>query len=186
MKFVLLVGSQAVGKMTVGQELEKITHLKLFHNHMSIEMVAPFFSYGTKEGKRLVGLFREEIFKAVAKSDLEGLMFTFVWAFDMQEDWDYVEEVCDIFRKEGGEIYIVELIADIEERRKRNTDPHRLSHKPTKRDVEWSDKELIDTMEQYRLVSDEGEIKEKNYLRINNTNISPEKAAQLIKETFAL
>ena len=29
MKFVLITGPQAVGKMTVGQELEKITDLKL-------------------------------------------------------------------------------------------------------------------------------------------------------------
>ncbi|MED3553043.1 hypothetical protein P4449_21750 [Cytobacillus praedii] len=38
MKFVLIFGPQAVGKMTVGQELEKITELKLFHNHMTIEL----------------------------------------------------------------------------------------------------------------------------------------------------
>ena len=43
MKFVILFGPLAVGKMTVGQELEKITGLKLFHNHMTIELVLPFF-----------------------------------------------------------------------------------------------------------------------------------------------
>lgn len=31
MKFILIFGPQAVGKMTVGQELVKITTLKLFH-----------------------------------------------------------------------------------------------------------------------------------------------------------
>lgn len=30
-KFVMIVGPQAVGKMTVGQELTKITNLKLLH-----------------------------------------------------------------------------------------------------------------------------------------------------------
>lgn len=59
MKFVLIFGPQAVGKMTVGHELEKITDLKLFHNHMTIELVDPFFKYGTKEGNRLVSLFRQ-------------------------------------------------------------------------------------------------------------------------------
>ena len=39
MKLVLIVGSGAVGKMTVGQELMKITDLRLFHNHMMIEPV---------------------------------------------------------------------------------------------------------------------------------------------------
>ena len=39
MKLVLIVGAGAVGKMTVGQELMKITNLRLFHNHMMIEPV---------------------------------------------------------------------------------------------------------------------------------------------------
>ena len=43
MKFVLIVGSGAVGKMTVGQELEKRTDLVLFHNHMTIEPVIDIF-----------------------------------------------------------------------------------------------------------------------------------------------
>lgn len=38
MKIVLLVGNGAVGKMTVGQELMKQTGLRLFHNHMPIEL----------------------------------------------------------------------------------------------------------------------------------------------------
>ena len=32
MNFVVIFGPVAVGKMTVGQELEKITDLKLFYN----------------------------------------------------------------------------------------------------------------------------------------------------------
>ena len=43
MKFVLITGPQAVGKMTVGQELVKITKLKLLHNHMTIEPVLEVF-----------------------------------------------------------------------------------------------------------------------------------------------
>ena len=40
MKLVIIIGSGAVGKMTVGQELMKITDLRLFHNHMAIEPVS--------------------------------------------------------------------------------------------------------------------------------------------------
>lgn len=43
MKLVFLFGDAAVGKMTVGQQLTKITDLKLFHNHMSIELVLEIF-----------------------------------------------------------------------------------------------------------------------------------------------
>lgn len=81
MKLVLLFGPQAVGKMTVRQELEKITDLKLFHNHMTIELLEPLFKF-SPEMWRLSNLFRTEIFKAVSVSELKGLIFTYVWAFD--------------------------------------------------------------------------------------------------------
>ena len=186
MKFVLIFGPQAVGKMTVGHELEKLTELKLFHNHMTIDLVNPFFDYGTKEGKRLVGLFRQEIFASVAKSDQYGLIFTYVWAFDMKEDWEYVDKVCEIFESKGGTVYFVELEANLDERLERNKSPHRLQHKPTKRDLEWSEQELVKSMDQYRLNSLEGEIERENYIRINNSNLSATEVAQHIKEHFDL
>ncbi|NKE06609.1 MULTISPECIES: AAA family ATPase [Mesobacillus] len=186
MKFVLIFGPQATGKMTVGHELEKITDLKLFHNHMTIELVNPFFDYGTKEGKRLVRLFREELFKAMAKSDQEGMIFTYVWAFDMQEDWAYAEKVCEIFESEGGTVYFVELEADLEERLARNRSDHRLEHKPSKRNLKRSEKDLLESMKQYRLNSNEGEIQRANYVRINNTKLTAVEVASRIRNHFDL
>ena len=43
MKLVVILGDSAVGKMTVGQELMKQTGLRLFHNHMAIELVLEVF-----------------------------------------------------------------------------------------------------------------------------------------------
>lgn len=186
MKFVLIFGPQAVGKMTVGQELAKITDLKLFHNHMTIDLVSRFFDYGTKEGRRLVHLFRQEIFEEVAKSDLHGMIFTYVWALDVQADWDYVHQVSRLFESKGGTVYFVELEADLEERMKRNKSENRLEHKPTKRDIEWSENDLKRSAETYRLNSFEGEIPYENYIKISNTNLNAEEAAGIIKETFSL
>jgi len=186
MKFVLLFGPQAVGKMTVGQELAKITDLKLFHNHMTIDLINPFFDYSTKEGKRLVHLFRMEIFESVAKSDLDGLIFTYVWAFNSQSDWDYIDKVSHIFESRGGTVYFVELEADIDERLERNKTPNRLENKPTKRNIEWSEDDLKKSMEKYRLNSLDGEIKRKEYIRINNTNLSAQEVANVIKKKFNL
>ncbi|KOO51351.1 AAA family ATPase [Viridibacillus arvi] len=186
MKFVLIFGPQAVGKMTVGYELEKVTDLKLFHNHMTIELVNPFFEYGTKEGNRLVKLFRQEIFEGVSKSNLYGLIFTYVWAFDLKADWDYVQEICQLFESKGGMVYFVELEADLEERIDRNKSPYRLQNKPTKRNIEESETDLRRTMENYRLNSVAGEIKKEHYIKINNTNMSAEKVAAIIKDRFNL
>jgi hypothetical protein len=38
--------------------------------------------------------------------------------------------------------------------------------------------------DRHRLVSHEGEIPFKNYLRINNENLEPKDVAKIIKETF--
>ncbi|MFC3769014.1 AAA family ATPase [Paenibacillus sp. GCM10012303] len=186
MKLIVIFGPQAVGKMTVGQELAKCTGLKLFHNHMTIDLVSNFFSYGSAPGKRLVSLFRQEIFEEVAKSDLPGLIFTYVWALDMQADWDYVQKISGIFESKGGVVYYVELEADVEERLERNKSPNRLLHKPTKRNIEFSEQDLLRSMDKYRLNSYEGEIRKENYIRINNTKLGAEEVAQLIKEKFHL
>ncbi|MBO1513643.1 AAA family ATPase [Metabacillus bambusae] len=185
MRFVLVFGPQAVGKMTVGQELAKITELKLLHNHMTIELLQPFFGFSS-EMWRLSSLFREEIFKAVSKSDLPGMIFTFVWAFNKKEDWEDVDKICSIFESNDGEVYFVELEAELEERIKRNKTPNRLEHKPSKRDVEQSELRLIASLEKLRLNSLEGEIKKKNYIKINNTNLSAEEVAKRIKNEFQL
>ena len=42
-KLVIILGNIAVGKMTVGQDLMKITDLRLFHNHMTNELVIDVF-----------------------------------------------------------------------------------------------------------------------------------------------
>jgi cytidylate kinase len=186
MKFIILFGPQAVGKMTVGQELAKQTGLRLFHNHMTIDLVSQFFDYGTPQGKRLVGLFRREIFEEVAKSELPGMIFTYVWAFNLKSDWDYIEKVSSLFESNGATVYYVELVATMEERLERNKSPHRLEHKPTKRNLEWSERDLISSMDKYRLNSIDGEIKKENYIKINNTNLSPEEVANIIKEQFKL
>ncbi|XEC93509.1 AAA family ATPase [Paenibacillus tarimensis] len=186
MKLIIIFGPQAVGKMTVGQELERKTDLRLFHNHMTIELVSRYFSYGSQTGKRLVGLFREEIFKEVSASDLEGLIFTFVWGLDIPGDWEYINHVRNIFVSNGGTVYLVELEADLEERLARNKSENRLLHKPSKQNLEQSENDLLRTMEKHRLNSYPGEIKDENYIKINNTKLTPEIVAQMIIDRFQL
>ena len=183
MKLVFLIGSGAVGKMTVGQELMKLTGLRLFHNHMTIEPVIALF--GNYNGKVVNGI-REIIFREFAASDQPGMIFTYMWAFDQQQDWDYIEHVKDIFAPYGTEFYYVELVAPQAIRLARNATENRIMNKPSKADVEASNERLKQEDAQYRLVSHEGEIPFDNYLRIDNSSLSPEKAARIIRDTFGL
>lgn len=140
MKLVIIFGPHAVGKMTVGQELAKLTGLKLFHNHMTIDIVSDLFRNMPEERNRLTTLFRKEIFEAFSKSDEYGMIFTFMWALDSKEDWDYINYVEDLFKLRGAQIYYIELAADYNLRLKRNKTENRLLNKPSKRDIQQSER----------------------------------------------
>ena len=183
MDLIILIGAGAVGKMTVGQELMKITDFRLFHNHMMIEPVIEVF--GDYCGP-VVGRLREVIFEEFLKTKYRGMIFTYMWAFDMQEDWDYIRSVAERFEATGGNVYYVELVADQAVRLERNRTENRLRNKASKRDLAVSQERLLREDSRYRLVSREGEIPFENYIRIDNTRMEPQEAARLIKDKFAL
>lgn len=185
MKVVFIIGNAAVGKMTVGQELMKITDLRLFHNHMTIEpVIAIFGCYDSK----IINRMRDLIFEEFANSDMYGMIFTYMWAFDQQADWDYMEHVKDMFkqRNEKTEFYYVELVASREIRMQRNITENRLQNKASKRDIEISNQRLVSADKKYRLESFDNEIPFENYIKINNSNIAPQEVAKQIKEYFNL
>ena len=183
MKLVLLIGDSAVGKMTVGQELMKITDLRLFHNHMMIEPVLEIFGQWRPD---VTQRLRQVIFEEFAKTDHYGMIFTFMWAFDMQSDWDYVDWVKGIFDLPEEDVYYVELIAPQEVRLQRNATDNRLRHKASKRDLEASNARLIRDDASWRCGSRPGEITHPNYLRLENAEIPAEEAARIIKAHFNL
>ena len=180
-----MMGDAAVGKMTVGQELMKITDLRLFHNHMTIEPVIEIFGAHNSTAIRRL---REVIFEEYAKSDNYGLIFTYMMAFEMQSEWDYLEHIRQIFLKEkpDTEFYYVELVAPQDVRLTRNITENRLKNKASKRDIEVSNQRLINDDNHHKCVSYDGEVPFENYIKIDNTNIPPEKAAMMIKERFNL
>lgn len=180
MKLVLIIGSGAVGKMTVGQALMRKTKLRLFHNHMTIEPVLEIFgSFNSQAISRL----RQVIFEEFVKTDLEGLIFTYMWDFSQQSEWDYITNLSKLFEDNGAETYCVELIAPREIRLERNATENRLKNKPSKRDLEFSASHILGE-DAYRLVSYEGEVPFKNYLRIDNSDLSPDTVADMIIERF--
>lgn len=183
MKLVFLIGSPAVGKMTVGQELMKITDLRLFHGHMTIEPVIEVFGYLHDMASYRM---REIIFEEFAASSSYGLIHTYVWAFDQKDDWDYVEHFTKIFREKGADVYFVEIVAPQEVRLQRNITENRLVSKVSKRDVEASNQRLINVDKNFRCISNDGEIQFANYIKIDNSDLSAGFVAKMIKERFSL
>ena len=178
-----MIGNAAVGKMTVGQELMKLTGLRLFHNHMTIEPVIEIF--GQYNGK-VINRLRQVVFEEFAKSDCYGMIFTYMWAFDQQSDWDYIEHVKSIFSPYNTEFFYVELVAPREIRLERNITENRLQNKASKRDIEVSNQRLVNDDTKYRLESFDGEIPFDNYIKIDNSQLPPDVVAKMIQEKFNL
>lgn len=185
-KFVIIIGPQAVGKMTVGQELAKQTGYKLFYNHMTIELVRLIFDYDKEAYRKMNGLIRYEILKEFSKSNEKGIIFT--GCFDFGDNFQKEKAETDKWSALFEETYVVELEADLEERLRRNKTENRLEHKASKRDLEWSEKDLLKSLTKHRLNSKPGEGEKifKNYLKINNTNLSPEEVTKMIIEKFEM
>jgi len=186
MNLVILFGPHAVGKMTVGQELAKLTGYKLFHNHMTIDVVADLFDQDPHLMWPLVTSFREQIFEVFTQSQNQGLIFTFMWALDEPSDAAYLQGIEDRFKATGGKIMYVELCADRDVRLDRNKTPNRLANKPSKRDLERSEAMFKKLEAKYRLNSTDGEIQKEHYLKIDNTALDPISVAKKIQIHFGL
>lgn len=182
MNLIIIIGPQAVGKMTVGEELAKQLDYKLFHNHMTIDMVMKLFTY--EEGAPLIRAFRQQIFEHFLKSSNKGLIFTYVVAFDMESDIQYLEYLKTLYEEDN--VYVVELFAPLETRLERNKTEDRLAKKWTKRNIEESEQRLKDTLMKHRVTSYDDELSAFNYIKIDNTKLSKEEVTSLILNRFKL
>ncbi len=181
MKLLFLFGNSAVGKMTVGQELAKITPLRLMHNHHMIEPVLEIF--GQFRGD-IIQKLRFTILEEFTKTDNYGLIFTYMMAFDMPSEYEYLNKVIEVLSVAEEDVCYAELVAPQNIRLERNGTENRLKHKASKRDVDASNARLIRDDVNHRMESLPGEITSPNYIRIDNSNLSPEETARMIKERF--
>jgi histone acetyltransferase (RNA polymerase elongator complex component) len=182
---MIICGPQAVGKMTVAKAIKEKIGWAVSTNHDSLEIPARIFGWGTPSFKELRNMMRKEIFDLSIKNDVD-LIFTYIVDFNDENDVKYVKDLKEKYEKNGGKFYFVELETNLEERLKRNVTEERLLEKPTKRDIERSNKELVDSMYKYRMNSNEGELDFENYIRIDNTNLSPEEVANKVIKQFKL
>lgn len=183
---VFIVGPPAVGKMTVGTELARRTGFRLFTNHHTVDLVVRFFPFGSPPYQRLVGEIRRRIMREVAASSLPWLIFTFVRDFDDADDDATVAEFCGIFTERGGRVVHVELQAPTDERLRRCATELRLAQKPSMRDVAVSRSRLLDADACYGMDSGGRFDGRPDWLRMDNTMLSPAEAAERIMARFAL
>jgi shikimate kinase len=179
---VVLIGPAAVGKMTVGQELSRLTGFPLYHNHLVIDLVTPFFAFGSESFERLMSAYRQQFFDEAGAQRM-SVIATWGWKFDMPEDRVTMDGYTAPFRAVGGEVCFVELEAPLAVRLERNRTENRRAHKRT----DWAtDEALVALMTAHRFNSDGDFPYPDRHLKLDTTNLEPGATARAIVERFGI
>ena len=177
---VFIIGAPASGKMTIGQELLKLTGATLFFNHQPIDFALEIYQDFTEEMWEFVRSVNFSFLGTSARNH-RSVILTDVIDFSNQYRLMYLKNIQDLLNEYHQEILFVELETSLEERLRRNRTENRLKHKPLKRHIEISEREILETTETLQLNSQRQPNELHHYFKINNTNLSAEEAAKQIQ-----
>ena len=177
---LFIIGAPASGKMTIGQELSRLTDATLFYNHKAIDFALEIYQDFTEEMWEFVRGMTFSFLGASARNQ-RSVILTDVIDFSNQYQLLYLKQIQDLLNDYHQEILFVELETSLEERLRRNRTENRLKHKPLKRHIEVSERGILDTAETLQLNSQRQPSKLHHYFKINNTNLSAEEVAKQIQ-----
>ena len=178
---LFIIGAPASGKMTIGQELSRLMNATLFYNHQAIDFALEIYQDFTEEMWEFVRGITFSFLGASARNQ-RSVILTDVIDFSNQYQLLYLKQIQDLLDDYHQEILFVELETTLEERLHRNRTENRLKHKPLKRHVEISEREILDTAETLQLNSQHQPNELYHYLKINNTNLSGAEVAKQIQD----
>lgn len=141
---VFIIGAPAAGKMTIGQELSKLTGATLFFNHQPIDFALEIYQDFTEEMWEFVRSVNFSFLGTSARHH-RSVILTGVTDFSNQYHLMYLKNIQDLLNEYHQEILFVELETSLEERLRRNRTENRLKYKPLKRNFEVSEREILET-----------------------------------------
>jgi len=175
-KLIFIYGMPGVGKLTTARALSTLTGLRLFHNHLSFNLVKAVFDFPAPPFARLVETIRLATFEAAAREGLPGLIFTCVYA--APDDDAFIEKTIDVVERHGGEMAFARLYCDptINYQRVIAEDRHALGKITTVESLRrWQTRWRLDAAIPFR-----------ESLEIDNSTLDPEASARRIASHYSL
>lgn len=122
MQLIFLHGAPAVGKLTVARELAGLTGFRLFHNHLTVDLVSSLFPFGSESFIRL----REQIWLAAfAEAARNGISLIFTFNPERTVRESFIQDTLDTIERAGGRVVFVELTCAEAELERRMEEPSR-------------------------------------------------------------
>ena len=170
MNVVVIYGPPAVGKLTVAQELSKITKMKVFHNHLTTNISRILFEIGNKGFVKLKWSLVKLFFQAAKKENV-SLIYTVCYVRKQSDP--FLRFMVKLF---GNDVHFVRLKCDEKELLKRVKCDSRKEHNKLS-----CEKKLKKEIPKFS-----GQIPFVKNMVIDNTKLSAKKVAKLIKEKYKL
>lgn len=110
MKLIILYGPPASGKYTIASALADKTGYKLFHNHLTIDLLKSVFTYGTSEFFKLNQMMRLEVFEEAAKQNIPGIIFTYV--YEKEKDDHFIRAIIERLKPYNAEVTFIQIYCE--------------------------------------------------------------------------
>ena len=177
MKLIFLYGPPGVGKLTVAEELSKLTGYKIFHNHLTANIAHLLFELGSEEAFMYSRKLRLNFFEQAALHKV-SLIHTFVYYPDAPLNQPYLDQVVHLVEAGGGEVCWVQLLCKVDVLEQRVQSPSRVPHGKLTDPARL--KELLQRLELFTPVP------LVNSFALDTTHLSAEASAKAIAEHFGL
>jgi hypothetical protein len=175
MHLIFLYGLPGTGKLTIARELAEHTGYRLFHNHLTVDLLLSVFEFGSKPFVEL----RESIWLSVfeeAAASLPAMIFTFNPENSVRQS--FIQKTVETVTSRGGEVLFVEVVCDPVELERRMDTAERRNHK-----------KLV-SVELFRTLLAQGVFDSPKMpaprLTLNSTQTSPRENAMEIAARFSL
>lgn len=180
MDLVILYGLPASGKLTVARELARLTGYRIFHNHLTVDLVTSVFPDFNAPHLGLRESIWLTVFEHAVRYGLPGLLFTMVFHRHGTPTPSFFPRVQELLDGGRGRLCVAELRCDLDEVKRRVVDESRRAFgKPTTPGaVEWF---LANRHYEPDLSAVTDDV-----LRLDTTRLAPEAAAGWIAAHFRL
>jgi AAA domain len=126
LKLIFIYGLPATGKLTVAQELASMTGFKLFHNHLTVDLLLSVFEFGSPSFIKLREDIWLSVFTQACNDQLPGLIFTF--APEPTVRAEFIPNILSTIASAGGEVDFIELVCPLPELKRRIDRPSRFQY----------------------------------------------------------
>jgi chloramphenicol 3-O-phosphotransferase len=123
MRLIFIYGMPATGKLTIAQELKRITGFPVFHNHLAVDLLLSTFEFGSEPFVVLREQIWLSVFEQAARAGHAGLIFTFAPEASVRDS--FIPEAIKIVEAGGGTVDFVQLTCPNDEIRRRLAHPSR-------------------------------------------------------------